>query len=142
VILLLLVFKARISLIPLSVGLFVFALIFAPYVYYDATHGWANFRTFAEVSRGPGTFDLKSAQIIGVFVVEVLNWTVSLANGLKAWPLVRFLMGKVLPASLMALIIGLALWQGIPDRDLLQLRGPQRHKRRSWSPGEVLPPGH
>ena len=219
VVLLLLVFKARISLIPLLVGLLVFALIFAPYIYYDATHGWTNLRTFIEVSRGPGTFDLKSAQyaaqiiagrgyhalagasfrgflaeiidftwlnavetwlflggvawlawqvligwrrgrkegvsdetvkftillswlllpvlfyvrhttpvyphyfillypvqfiIIAVFVVKVLNWTVSLASSVKTplvQPLIRFLAARPLPVSLVALILGLALWQ-------------------------------
>jgi 4-amino-4-deoxy-L-arabinose transferase-like glycosyltransferase len=214
--LLLLVFRSRIRLIPLLAGLLVFALIFAPYIYYDATHGWINLRTFIEVSRGPATFDLKSAQyaaqimagqgyhalagasfkeflaeimgftwlnavetwllisgvaflawqvlrgccrrrtdgisdemvkftillswlllpvlfyvrhttpvyphyfillypvqfiIIGVFVVRVLNWAGSLANGLKPSPLVRILAGRVPPISLVAMILGLALWQ-------------------------------
>ena len=54
--------RSRISPVPLLVGLFVFALIFAPYICYDATHGWINLRTFVEVSAGPATFDLKSAQ--------------------------------------------------------------------------------
>jgi len=62
VVLLLLVFKARISPVPLLIGLLVFVLIFVPYIYYDATHGWVNLRTFVEVSREPSTFDLKSAQ--------------------------------------------------------------------------------
>jgi hypothetical protein len=214
--LLLLIFKSRISLMPLSFGLIVFVLIFAPYIYHDATHGWINLRTFIEVSRGPATLDLKSAQfaaqimagqgyqalagasfekflaeimgftwlnavetslflggvvylawqvftgwyrgrkdgvsdetvnftillswlfvpmlfyvrhttpvyphyfillypvqfiVIGVFVTRVLNWTVALAKGLKTWPLVRSLAGRVLPISLVALILGLALWQ-------------------------------
>jgi hypothetical protein len=216
VILLLLVFKARISLVPLLVGLLVFVLIFVPYIYYDTTQGWINLRTFIEVSRGPSTFDLKSAQyaaqiiagqgyhaltgvsfqrflseiigftwlsavetwlflggvtyltwqvlrgwyrgrkggvsdevvkftillfwllvpvlfyvrhatpvyphyfillypvqfiLIGLFVVKVLDWTVSLANSPKTLPLVRFLVGRVLPISLVGLILGLALWQ-------------------------------
>jgi 4-amino-4-deoxy-L-arabinose transferase-like glycosyltransferase len=214
--LLLLVFKSRIRLVPLVAGLLVFALIFAPYIYYEATHGWINLRTFIEVSRGPATFDLKSAQYvaqiisgqgyhalagasfkgflaeimdfawlnvvetwlltggvvylawqalrgwylgrkdgvsdemarftillswlllpvlfhvrhttpvyphyfitlypvqfitIGVFVVRVLDWTSSLANNLKTWPLIRFIAGRMLPISLVALILGLALWQ-------------------------------
>jgi hypothetical protein len=49
--------------------------------------------------------------IIGVFVVQVLNWAVALASSLKTAQLVRFLAGKVLPISLVALILGLALWQ-------------------------------
>jgi hypothetical protein len=61
IVLLHLVFRSRISLIPLLIGLLVFVLIFAPYIYYDATHGWINLRTFVEVSRGPSPFDLKSA---------------------------------------------------------------------------------
>ncbi len=216
VVLLLLVFKARINLVPLLVGLLVFALIFAPYIYYDATHGWTNLRTFIEASRGPGTFDLKSAQyaaqiiagrgyhalagasferflaeivdftwlnaietwlflggaaylawqvlrgwqrgrkdgvsdetarftillawlllpvlcyvrhttpvyphycillypgqfiLIGIFVTRVLDWPSSLADSLKPSPLVRLLAVRVVPVSLVALIIGLALWQ-------------------------------
>ncbi|MFQ5814142.1 MAG: ArnT family glycosyltransferase, partial [Anaerolineae bacterium] len=214
--LLLLVFRHRIKLAPLLIGLLVFALIFTPYIYYDATHGWINLRTFVEASRGPATFDLKSAQyatqiiagrgyhalagvsfekflaeivdftwlnavetwlflcgvaylawqvlggwqrgrkdgvsdetvrftillawlllpvlfyvrhttpvyphyfillypvqfiIIGVFVVRVLNWAGYLANSLKISPLARFFVGRVLPISLVALILGLALWQ-------------------------------
>jgi len=214
--LLLLVFRSRISLIPLLAGLLVFVLIFAPYIYYDATHDWINFRTFIEVSRGPGTFDLKSAQyaaqimagqgyhalagasfkeflaeiidfawlnavetwlliggvaylawqvlrgwrrrreggvsdeemkstillswlfvpvlfyvrhttpvyphyfillypvqfiIIGVFVTRVLDWPSSLADSLNPLPLVRLLAGRILPISLVALVLGLALWQ-------------------------------
>jgi len=62
VVLLLLVFRSRISPVPLLVGLFVFALIFTPYIYYDATHNWTNLRTFVEASREPAGFDLKSAQ--------------------------------------------------------------------------------
>ncbi len=213
----LLVFRSRIRLIPLLIGLLVFALVFAPYLYYEATHGWINLRTFIEVSRGPATFDLKSAQyatqiisgqgyqalagasfegflaeiidftwlnavetwlliggvaylawqvlrgwrrgrkdgisdevvkltillswlllpvlfyvrhttpvyphyfillypvqfiIIGVFVVKALTWLSSLADSLKPSPLVHFLTGKALPISLVALILGLALWQG------------------------------
>ncbi len=216
VVLLLLVFRSRISPVPLLVGLLVFGLIFTPYIYYDATHGWTNLRTFIEAAGGPATFDLKSAQyatqiiagrdyhalagasferflaeivdftwlnavetwlflcgvaylawqvfrgwqrgrkdgvsdetarftvllawlllpvlfyvrhttpvyphyfillypvqfiIIGVFVVKVLNWPSSLASSSKTSPLVRFLAGKVLPVSLVALILGLALWQ-------------------------------
>jgi len=214
VVLLLLVFRARISPAPLLIGLLVFVLIFAPYIYYDATHGWINLRTFVEVSRGPSTFDSKSAQyaaqiiagqgyhaltgvsfkkflaeiidftwlntvetglflvgvayltwqvlrgwyrgrkhgvsdevvkftillswlllpvlfyvrhatpvyphyfillypvqfiIIGVFVVKVLDGVGFLAT--KIPPLARFLVGRVLPVSLVALILGLALWQ-------------------------------
>ncbi len=213
--LLLVIFRRRIRLVPLLVGLLVFALIFAPYIYYDATHGWTNLRTSIEVSRGPATFDLKSAQyatqiiagrgyhalagasferflaeimsftwlnaveiwlflcgvaylawqvfrgwqrgrkdgvsdetarfaillawllpvpfyvrhttpvyphyfillypgqfiIIGVFVVRVLDWTSSLASSMNPSPLVHFLAGRVLPISLVALILGLALWQ-------------------------------
>jgi len=213
---LLLVFRSRISLAPLLVGLLVFGLIFTPYIYYDATHGWTNLRTFIEVSRGPAAFDLKSAQyatqiiagqgyhalagasfeeflaeivgftwlnaiqtwlflggsaflawqalkgwycgrkegvsdevakstillswlllpvlfyvrhttpvhphyfillypvqfiIIGVFVVRMLDWINSLANSLKPSPLVRFLAGRILPISLVVLILGLVLWQ-------------------------------
>ena len=216
VVLLLVAFRSRISLVSLLVGLLVFVLIFAPYIYYDATHGWINLRTFVEVSRGPSTFDLKSAQyaaqiiaaqgyhalagasferflaeiiglawlnavetwlflggiaylawqvlrgwysgrrggvpdeavkftillswllvpvlfyvrhatpvyphyfillypvqfiIVGVFVIEVLDWTVSLANSLETWQLMRFLRGRVLPICLVALMLGLALWQ-------------------------------
>jgi hypothetical protein len=208
--------RSRIRLVPLLVGLLVFVLIFAPYIYYDATHGWINLRTFIEVSRGPSTFDVKSAQyaaqiiagegyhaltgasfkrflseiigftwlnavetwlflggiaylgwqvlggwyrgrkgrvsdevvkftillswllvpvlfyvrhatpvyphyfillypvqfiLIGLFVVKVLDWTVSLANSPKTLPLVRFLVGRVLPIFLVGLILGLALWQ-------------------------------
>ncbi len=216
IILLLLAFRARIRLIPLLVGLFVFALIFAPYFYHDATRDWNNLRTFIQVSRGPGTLDSKSAQyalqiiaalgyhalagvsykkflaeivgftwlnavetglflggvaylawqvlrgwyrrrkagvsdevvkftillswlllpvlfyvrhttpvyphyfillypvqfiIIGVFVIKVLDWTVSLANSLKPPRLVCFFLGRILPVSLVALILGLVLWQ-------------------------------
>ena len=214
--LLLLAFRYRISPVPLLIGLFVFALIFAPYIYYDATHGWINLRTFIEASRGSATFDLKSARyatqiiacqgyhalagasferflaeivdftwlnaietwlflcgvaylawqvlrewyrrrkeevsdetvrftillswlllpvlfyvrhttpvyphyfillypvqfiIIGVFVVRVLDWAAFLTSSVKTSPLVRFLAGRVLPVSLVALILGLALWQ-------------------------------
>ena len=214
---LLVIFRCRIRLVPLLAGLLVFGLIFAPYIYYDVAHGWINLRTFIEVSRGPGAFDLKSAQyaaqiiagrgyhalagasfekflaeimnlawfnavetwlfvggvaclawqvlrgwqrgrkkeevsdetvrfaillswllapvlfyvrhttpvyphyfillypvqfiIIGVFVVRVLDWAGSLAHSLKTSPLVRLLTGRVAPISLVALIIGLALWQ-------------------------------
>jgi hypothetical protein len=216
VVLLLLVFKARISLVPLMVGLLVFVLIFAPYIYYDATHDWINLGTFVEASRGPSTFDLKSAQyavqiiagqgyhalagasferflaeiigftwlnavetwlflggtayltwqvlrgwyrgrkkgvsdevvrftillswlllpvlfyvrhatpvyphyfillypvqfiIIGVFVARALDWVVSLANRLQTQQLVRFLVGRILPVSIVASILGLALSQ-------------------------------
>jgi 4-amino-4-deoxy-L-arabinose transferase-like glycosyltransferase len=58
----LLVFRSRIRVVPLLAGLLVFVLIFAPYIYYEATHGWINLRTFIEVSRGPAAFDLKSAR--------------------------------------------------------------------------------
>ena len=216
VVLLCLAFRSRISLIPLLAGLLVFALIFAPYIYYDATHDWINLRTFIEVSRGPAAFDLKSAQyatqiisgqgyqalagasferflaeimgftwlnavetwlliggvaclawqvlrgwcrrredgvsdetvkftillswllvpvlfyvrhttpvyphyfillypvqfiIIGVFVTRMLDWLSSLADSLNPWPLVRFLAGRILPISIVTLILGLALWQ-------------------------------
>ncbi len=214
--LLLVVFRHRIRLVPLLVGLLVFVLIFAPYIYYDATHDWINLRTFIEVSKGPTTFDLKSARyaaqiiagqgyhalagasfkeflaeimgftwlnaietwlflggvaylawqvfrgwqrgrkdgvsdetarftillawlllpvlfyvrhttpvyphyfillypvqfiIIGIFVTRVLEWTNSLADSLNPLPLVRFLAGRILPISLVALLLGLALWQ-------------------------------
>jgi hypothetical protein len=216
VVLLPLAFRSRIGLVLLLAGLLVFLLIFVPYIYYDATHGWINLRTFIEVSRGPATFDLKSAQyaaqimagqgyhtlagasfrkflaetmgltwlntvetwlllggvaylawqvlrgwyqgrknavsdevvkftillswlllpvlfyvrhttpvyphyfillypvqfiIISVFVVKVLERAISLSNGLKTSPLVCFLVGRVLPVSLVTLILGLALWQ-------------------------------
>jgi len=213
VVLLLLAFRARTGLIPLLVGLFAFGLLFAPYLYYDATHGWINLRTFVEVSRRPGTLDLKSARyatqiiagqgyhalaggsfkeflaeivdltwlntvetwlllvgvaylalqvlrgwhhgrendevvkftillcwlllpvlfyarhttpvyphylillypvqfiIIAIFVVRVLDWAGSLAGGLRTSPLMRFVAGRILPISLVALILVLALWQ-------------------------------
>jgi len=44
-------------------------------------------------------------------VVRVLNWAGHLANSLKISQLVRFLASKVLPISLVVLILGLALWQ-------------------------------
>ena len=101
--LLLLVFRSRISLVPLLVGLLVFMLIFAPYIYYDATHNWINLRTFIEVSRGPATFDLKSAryaaQIISgqgyhalagasfkEFLAEIMGFT--WLNAVETWLLI------------------------------------------------------
>jgi 4-amino-4-deoxy-L-arabinose transferase-like glycosyltransferase len=214
--LLLLVFRSRIRVVPLLVGLLVFVLIFAPYIYHDATHGWINLRTSIEVSSGPATFDLRSAQyaaqimagqgyhalagasferflaeiigftwlnavetwlllggvaylawqvlrgwlrgrkeglsdetvkftillswllvpvlfyvrhttpvyphyfillypvqfiIIGVFVTRVLDWANFLTDSLNPLPLVRLLAGRILPISLVVLILGLALWQ-------------------------------
>jgi 4-amino-4-deoxy-L-arabinose transferase-like glycosyltransferase len=60
--LLLLIYRARVRLAPLLLGILAFIMIFSPYIYHDLTHGLANIKTLVSASRAPASFSLKSVQ--------------------------------------------------------------------------------
>ncbi len=62
VVLLLLIYRARVKLAPLVGGILALVLIFSPYIYHDLTHGLANIKTLVSASKAPASFSLKSVQ--------------------------------------------------------------------------------
>lgn len=54
----LVLYRREVTLLPLLMGLLLFALAISPYVIHDALHGWSSLRSFLDYARGEARFSL------------------------------------------------------------------------------------